>query len=118
MNTRNLYLRFLNLVNAIDGVSAVATVDTTALRLLDEIAVAHSKGEPMTVTKAMLLSNIASPATLHRKMDDLREANLIDQIFEGTNRRTKYLVPTKSAEQYFTSLGEKLTLASASTTVA
>ena len=43
----------------------------------------------------MTLNNIVSPATLHRKLDELREGGLIEQSFEGKNRRTKYLVPTK-----------------------
>jgi hypothetical protein len=31
----------------------------------------------------------------------LREGGLIEQIFEGKNRRTKFLVPTKAANAYF-----------------
>ena len=41
------------------------------------------------------------PATLHRKLDELREGGLIEQTFEGKNRRTKFLVPTKAANAYF-----------------
>lgn len=54
----------------------------------------------------MSLSSIASPATIHRKLDDLREAGLIEQTFEGNNRRTKYLSPTSLANSYFSSVGE------------
>ncbi len=38
----------------------------------------------------------------------LREAGLIDQVFEGTNRRTKYLSPTKAASKYFDRMGKAL----------
>jgi len=31
----------------------------------------------------------------------LREGGLIEQTFEGKNRRTKFLVPTKAANAYF-----------------
>ena len=48
---------------------------------------------------------IASPATLHRKLDELREGGLIEQTFEGKNRRTKYLCPTPQAEKYFSQVG-------------
>jgi DNA-binding MarR family transcriptional regulator len=104
-----VYLRFLNLSQAI--ASEFEGLDLTALRLLETIAVAHTQGKPLTVTDAMSLSAIASPATLHRKIDALREAGLIDQIFEGTNRRTKYLAPTKAAAKYFDSMGKAMTTA-------
>jgi DNA-binding MarR family transcriptional regulator len=50
---------------------------------------------------------------LHRKIDDLREAGLIEQVFEGKNRRTKYLVPTPAADKYFANLGQVMTEAAA-----
>jgi len=106
MANSSVYLRFLNLSHAIND--DIAGVDLSAIRLLEEIAVAHANGSPLTVTNAMELSSIASPATLHRKLDTLREAGLIDQVFEGTNRRTKYLSPTKAAAKYFESMGKAL----------
>ena len=66
-----IYLRFLNLTQAVAGAGADAEVDLLALRLLETIALAHAKGKPLTVTKSMELSAIASPATQHRKMDAL-----------------------------------------------
>ena len=63
----------------------------------------------MTVTEVMALSDIASPATIHRKLDELRELGLIEQVFEGKNRRTKYLVPTKLANIYFEKMSEAMT---------
>ncbi len=113
---KNVYLRFLALSNAINGASAqLSTVDQTAKQLLQVIALRHEQGKAMTVTEAMEMASIASPATIHRKLDDLRESGLIEQTFEGKNRRTKYLVPTKVADKYFASLGEmmKQTLTSA-----
>ena len=106
-----IYLRFLNLTQAVAGAGSDADVDLLALRLLETIALAHAKGKPLTVTNAMELSAIASPATLHRKMDALREAGLIAQVFEGTNHRTKYLVPTTSADKYFDQLGKAMVAA-------
>jgi DNA-binding MarR family transcriptional regulator len=103
-----IYLRFLNLTQAVAGAGTDAEVDLLALRLLETIALAHAKGKPLTVTKSMELNTIASPATLHRKLDMLREAGLIDQVFEGANRRTKYLSPTKAASQYFDHMGKAL----------
>jgi DNA-binding MarR family transcriptional regulator len=54
----------------------------------------------------MALNSIASPATIHRKLDQLRELGMIDTVFEGKNRRTKYLVPTQAAHEYFDQVGQ------------
>ena len=34
---------------------------------------------------------------LHRKINDLLKLNMVELVFEGSNRRTKYLLPTKQA---------------------
>jgi DNA-binding MarR family transcriptional regulator len=103
------YLRFLQLTHAIhDGSSHLESVDETAKQLLNVIAVHHANGKPLTVTEAMALSLIASQATIHRKLDVLLEIGLIEQKFEGKNRRTKYLVPTKLADEHFANLGKAM----------
>jgi len=105
-----LYLRFLRIARDVDvQKTPVKNIDSTALLLLNEIAVQHHEGKNITVTQAMLLSNIASPATVHRKLDELREAGLIEQVFEGKNRRTKYLVPTKEADSFFAKMSKAIT---------
>lgn len=105
-----LYLRFLRMARAVDiQKTPVNNIDYSALLLLNEIAVQHHDGKNITVTQAMLLSNIASPATIHRKLDELRAAGLIEQVFEGKNRRTKYLVPTKEADSYFAKMSKAIT---------
>ena len=107
-----LYLRFLHIAREVDiQKTPVKNIDSTALLLLNEIAVQHLDGKNITVTQAMLLSKIASPATVHRKLDELREAGLIEQVFEGKNRRTKYLVPTKEADSYFAKMSKAITSA-------
>jgi len=97
----NLYLRFLQVVKTLDSQTKFSTqIDATAMLLLNEIAVKHFERKNMTVSQAMSLKNIASPATIHRKIEDLLKVGLVDLIFEGKNRRTKFLAPTKSAKAY------------------
>lgn len=104
---KKTYLRFIALAHVLEGTTApVSTVDSTAQQLLNVIASNHAQDKTMTVTDAMALTSIASPATIHRKLDDLRVAGLIEQSFAANNRRTKYLTPTKAADSYFSSLGE------------
>ena len=107
-----LYLRYLRFARTIDILKKDShVIDSTALQLLNEIAVQHFDGKTLTVSQAIALNKIASPATLHRKLDELREAGLIQQIFEGKNRRTKYLVPTKAADAYFAKMSKAITSA-------
>ena len=106
MESKQIYLRFLNLVHALDSGASAPAMDLDAKKLLEVIAVHHAAKKPLTVTDAMALNNIASPATIHRKLDQLRELGMIDTVFEGKNRRTKFLVPTQAAHAYFDQVGQ------------
>jgi Fe2+ or Zn2+ uptake regulation protein len=106
MSNQTIYLRFLSLLHAIEGKGELPNLDLDAKRLLEVIGVQHSQGKPLTVSDAMAMTHIASPATIHRKLDLLREIGMIDSYFEGGNRRTKYLCPTPQAQNYFSKVGE------------
>lgn len=106
MEPKQIYLRFLNLIQALDGAQTTPAMDLDAKKLLEVIAVHHAQEKPLTVTDAMGLNTIASPATIHRKLDQLRELGMIDTVFEGKNRRTKFLVPTPAAHEYFDKVGQ------------
>jgi DNA-binding MarR family transcriptional regulator len=99
--SNHIYIRFLTLLHTIEGKGELPLLDLDAKKLLETIAVRHSQGKPLTVTETMAMSHIASPATIHRKLDILREIGMIDTQFEGSNRRTKFLALTPQAVQYF-----------------
>ena len=115
MTNQTIYLRFLALLHAIEGKGEIPTLDLDAKKLLEVIAVHHTQGNPLTVTDAMALGHVASPATIHRKLDILREIGMIETHFEGSNRRTKYLRPTPQAEKYFSTVGEVMHQANVAT---
>jgi Fe2+ or Zn2+ uptake regulation protein len=106
MPSKQIYLRFLNLIHALDNGQHAPAMDLDAKKLLEVIAVHHAQEKPLTVTDAMALNTIASPATIHRKLDQLRELGMIDTVFEGKNRRTKFLIPTQQAHQYFEKISQ------------
>ena len=108
MDSKQIYLRFLNLIHALDGGANAPAMDLDAKKLLEVIAVHHAAEKPLTVTDAMALNHIASPATIHRKLDQLREVGLVEACFEDNNRRTKFLVPTQAALNHFETLGQAL----------
>jgi DNA-binding MarR family transcriptional regulator len=101
-----LYLQFLAHAAGINP-NKHANLDLTAIRLLEVIAGCHYH-EPLTVTEAMSLQEIASPATLHRKLDDLLIAGLITHQQLPDNRRTKNLLITQKAEDYFLALSRAM----------
>lgn len=107
MNSHDTYLRFLALTEALRP-NWEDEIDLCAQRLLEVIALRAASGVPMSVTQAMELKALASPATIHRKLRALMDRNLIVQQFEAGNRRTRYLVPTKTAEKHFERLGSAL----------
>jgi DNA-binding MarR family transcriptional regulator len=97
-----LYLTFLQHIAEIKP-SKHFDIDFTAQKLLDIIACCHYF-EPLTVTEAMSLREIGSPATVHRKLNDLLIAGLVVHEFDGENRRTKYLRLTTRAVAYYMNL--------------
>jgi hypothetical protein len=105
-----LYLKFLSHSAEIEP-SKHFKVDFTAEKLLDIIGCCHFH-EPLTVTEAMQLQEIGSPATIHRKLDDLLIAGLIFHQQEPGNRRTKYLRLTTRAIGYYALMSEAMVNAS------
>lgn len=83
-------------------------LDLSALKLLELCEVKCSSGQRITVTEAMQLHEIASPATIHRKLNLLIDAGYLSLEYQGQNRRTKYLTPTAKSDEYFTKLGAML----------
>lgn len=106
---KNLYLSFLHIASLIyPNKNKQDDLDSTAMELLNKIAVQHSFDKPLTVTEAMALTEIASPATIHRKLNGLLDADLIELVFKEKNRRTKYIHPTKSSFVYFEKMADAM----------
>lgn len=105
---KNAYIRFLNLLTKVEQSAPIQDIDIVAKHLLDMLFLKHHAGESLTVTDAMNLLSVASPATIHRKLDILHAAGLIEFKFRNGNRRTKYLEPTPLAEVHYKQLEDAL----------
>jgi DNA-binding MarR family transcriptional regulator len=112
MKNKEIYINFLSLMHDIERTGQLPELDPDAKQLLEVIAVKHNQGNTITVTDAMGMHHIASPATIHRKLDQLRISGMIDTNYKGTNRRTKYITPTEQALKYFGTLGNLMHKAS------
>jgi DNA-binding PadR family transcriptional regulator len=83
-------------------------LDSTCKQILEEIAIGVSNDKLLTVSDVMSFKQLGSPATLHRKLDVLLNAKLVESIFQGNNRRTKYINLTNSGQAYFERLSSAI----------
>lgn len=100
---KNPYMRFLSFASTVP-----VPCDLTAMKLLEVIAACEDY-EPLTVGEAMMCKDIASPATLHRKLMDLSRAGLV--AHEAQDRKTKLLFTTAKAREYFYAMNNAMLLA-------
>jgi hypothetical protein len=102
------YLQLIQTVRRLESQGLFQRVDVESVRLLEIITMAYSEAHPLTVSSAMKLSAIASPASIHRKLEQLRVANLITHQFNDGNRRTKYLAPTPLTLKHYDLLSAEM----------
>lgn len=98
------YLHFLSQVHRMTAKGRLTDLEPVCSRLLDEVALAHANDAPLTVTGLMALSHIASPATLHRKMQALLQDELIELNVDSENKRSKFVMLSKKGKRRFAML--------------
>jgi DNA-binding MarR family transcriptional regulator len=87
-------------------------ISPNLLALFVVVALKHDQDQSLTVSGAMALQDLASSAALHKRIDDLREAGMINLVFKDQNKRTKYLIPTEKGNRYLKLMGQLLRTAS------
>jgi DNA-binding MarR family transcriptional regulator len=105
----NGYLRFLHQVHRARVKGRLTDLEPLCARLLDEIALEDGNATPLTVTGLMGQAHIASPATLHRKMQLLLAEGLIDLQVDPDNKRSKFVVLSKKGLRYYTLMSSLMT---------
>ena len=108
MCSKNVYINYLiqSKSNPMDAMLSHAS--PACLPLLSAIAVADFQDQPLTISQIMAMTHLASPGTIHRRVESLRQKGLIELIYKDGNRRTKYIVPTEAANAYFEKMGDLL----------
>lgn len=102
----SLYLKFLNLMQAIRELPGFPPMDPVEERLFNHFAAAWNAGHQPTVLEAMgLLADISS-TTAHRRLKTLRDKGWIALQVDQTDGRVKYVVPTDQAQRYFSQMGD------------
>lgn len=105
MQQSNSYLQYLEQSHKSKWHQSVFAGKPICEKLLGIIAIESETGKPYTVSEIMRLKNLGSPGTIHRRLETLRRAGLVHQVFKNGDRRTKYVVPTTIANKYFKNMG-------------
>ena len=94
--TKISYLRFLNLIDAIDRMNPGKKLDCTEEDLLDKIVLASYAKKVILVGDLISLSELGSQATLHGRLKNLSAMGYI-KMAANVDGRKKEVVPTKMA---------------------
>ena len=117
MCSKSVYINYLIQSKANPMDAMLSHVSHACLPLLSAIAVADFQNQPLTISQIMAMTHLASPGTIHRRVESLRQKGLIDLVYKNGNRRTKYIIPTQSANDYFEKMGDLLISVSSKTSL-
>ena len=105
MTNRSLYLRFMGLANALHKRTG-SDIDPISIKLLEAITDGYEQGKLLRVSDVLELNELASYATLHKKIELLKRNNLVEIEYVTGDHRSRYLTPTKVTLKYFDDLGK------------
>lgn len=78
------------------------------LHLLEVIGIHDVQDQHLSVTKAMKLKDVASPATIHRLIDALEYHDLVRRVTDPYDIRVRYLHLGSKGTAYFKKLDKAL----------
>ena len=95
-NKPSPYLRFLNLLDAIDRINPGKKLDSIEESLLNKIVLASVAKQSVLVGDLISLSDLGSQATLHGRVKNLSAMGYI-KMAANEDGRKKQVLPTKMA---------------------
>ena len=96
----DIYLRFIQLAEAVRALPALPALDPLELRILELIALARQTQERLSVKDLMGKRELGSPAMLHGRLKSMREKGWI-LLAETEDARRKQLELTQAALMHF-----------------
>ncbi|KDP83428.1 winged helix-turn-helix domain-containing protein [Cupriavidus basilensis] len=103
----DIYLRFLQLAEALRGLPALPALDPLEERILELVARASQTQERLSVRDMMANSDLGSPATLHARLKSMRKKGWIT-LSDTEDARRKQVELTQAALRHFDKLSECL----------
>ena len=96
----NAYIRFLNLIDALDRMNPGRALDYLEIQLLEYIMQQDSRKIPLLVGDLISLQQYGSQATLHGRLKNLVTLGYVKLLADKTDARKKSVIPTKLAIKY------------------
>lgn len=109
----DIYLRFLQLAEALRGLPSLPSLDPLEERILALIARAGQEQERLSVRDMMAKSELGSPAMLHSRLKSMREKGWI-MLTDTEDTRRKQVELTQAALLHFDKLSKCLVQAAKS----
>ena len=103
----DIYLRFLQLANALRGLPSLSSLDPLEDRILAFIARAGQEQQRLSVRDLMAQSEFGSPAMLHTRLKSMREKGWI-VLSDTDDSRRKQVELSQAAWLHFDKLSKCL----------
>ena len=104
MKTNETFLRFLELTKLLEKTTTLPLLEPVEKRMLEIVALANIKNKRLSVKDMMSMSDISSPATMHKNIHALVDKGWIF-LEETEDARRWQLQLTKETLKYFDKLG-------------
>ena len=109
----DIYMRFLQLAEALRGLPSLPGLDPLEERMLGVIARAGQEQQRLCVRDMMGKTELGSPATLHSRLTSMREKGWI-KLSDTEDARRKQVELTQAALAHFDGLARCIVQAAAS----
>ena len=103
----DIYLRFLQLSEAIRGLPALPPLDPLEERILSWVARATRAGERLSVRDMMAKDELGAPATIHGRLKSMREKGWI-VLADTEDARRKQVELSDDALRHFAQLSKAM----------
>jgi DNA-binding MarR family transcriptional regulator len=101
----DLYLRFLQLTEALRGLPSLPELDPLEERILALVARARQDDQRLSVRDMMAKDQLGSPATVHNRLKSMREKGWI-MLSDTEDSRRKQVELTQAALLHFDKLSQ------------
>jgi hypothetical protein len=103
----DVYLRFLQLAEAIRGLPTLPPLDPLEERILSWVARASQEGERLSVRDMLSKNELGAPATIHSRLKSMRSKGWI-MLADTEDSRRKQIALTKEALDHFARLSRAM----------